>query len=223
MSALTQDYKNTEVICVDNESGDNSYQLIKNIQKEYPRLKLSTAPNIYRYSWEEPVEAALKLSTGDYFTILGSDDYIRGDYITNIVKIISAAPDKIKLLQSPLRGVSGPRQEFVEEIKHSYKSLEEFKRLLFHRCPVTTPTVVYDKKLHDAGIIRWNSKDYLGAVDYDLYFNIADHGFFIYPYPEWIGYSYRWHTGQATWGMRQENTNYDQLIQQYWREKWKPT
>ena len=31
-------------------------------------------------------------------------------------------------------------------------------------------------------------KDYLGAADYDLYFNIADKGLFIYTYPRWMGY-----------------------------------
>jgi len=219
-SALAQTYDNTEVIFVDNESTDNSLGIAQDIQKDRLELIISTAPNLYRYSWEEPVEEALKISTGDYFTILGADDYLQNDYIENIVKIISSAPNKIKLLQSPIVGVRGDKEEFMDQIKHSYQTQEQFKNLLFQKCPVNTPTVVYKKELHDKGIIRWNSKECLGAADYDLYFNIADHGLFIYPYPNWIGYYYRWHKGQSTWGMHKETTSYEQLIKERWYKRW---
>ena len=166
------------------------------------------------------MEKALSLCNGDYFTILGADDYIGPEYIENIVKIISAAPDRIKILQSPLIGVDSDKDIILQEIKHSYKTLSEFKKMLFEKCPVTTPTVVYKRELHEQGIIRWDSETCSGAADYDLYFNIADNGIFIYPYPKWIGYHYRWHAGQATWGMHKQTTNYDLLIKQKWLEKW---
>ncbi len=220
-SALNQTYENTEVIFVDNESTDDSYTIAKKVQESAPRLQIYTAPNLYRYSWEEPVNEALRHATGEYFTILGADDYIAEDYISNIVKIISAAPDKIQILQSPIRGIRGDKEKFMGELKHTYKNLKEFKEMLFAKCPVTTPTVVYKKALYDEGIIRWDSENYLGAVDYELYFNIADNGIFIYPYPKWIGYFYRWHEGQATWGMHKETVNYDEKIKQYWRKEWK--
>mgnify|MGYP003991607409 FL=1 len=220
-SALSQTYENKEIIFVDNESTDNSFQIAKQIQSENPEIMIFTAPNLYRYSWEEPVNEALSHATGDYFTILGADDFIREDYLSNISKIITASPDKIKLLQSPILGVKGDREQYLGEIRHQYGNLQEFKTLLFSKCPVTTPSVVYKKDLYDSGVIRWKSKDYLGAVDYELYFNIADNGLFIYPYPEWIGYYYRWHNGQATWGMHKETTNYDQKIKNHWSKKWK--
>ena len=193
-SALSQTYQNTQVIVIDNESTDTSYEIIKRTRIERPELIIGTAPNIYPYSWTEPVE--------------------------NIVKIISAAPDRIKILQSPLIGVDSDKDIILQEIKHSYKTLSEFKKMLFEKCPVTTPTVVYKRELHEQGIIRWDSETCSGAADYDLYFNIADNGIFIYPYPKWIGYHYRWHAGQATWGMHKQTTNYDLLIKQKWLEKW---
>ena len=87
-SALNQTYDNLEIIVVDNESTDNSYQIIKNLGKENSNLQIDTAPNLFKYSWEEPVEKALSFATGDYFTILGADDFIASDYINNIIKII---------------------------------------------------------------------------------------------------------------------------------------
>ncbi len=142
------------------------------------------------------------------------------DYIDNIAKIIAGAPDKIKVLQSPIHGIRGSLKNPMGELKHTYKSMQELKELLFVKCPVTTPTVVYKKQLYDDGIVRWDSKNYLGAVDYELYFNIVDNDIFIYPYPQWLGYYYRWHKAQATWGMHKETVNYDEKIKQYWRTKW---
>lgn len=220
LSALNQTYENTEVIFVDNESTDSSLQIAKNIQKKFPSLKISTAKNIYRHSYQEPVEEGLRISSGDYFTILGSDDFLDREYVSNIVNILNKS-DKILALQTPIRAIRGKEKIFDQELSHKYANLEEFKNLLFQKCPVNTPSIVLSKKLYTEGIVRWKSDEYLGASDYELYFNLADKEIFIYPYPKWIGYYYRWHEEQSTWRMHKEKTNFDQRIKDFWREKWK--
>ena len=192
-SALNQDYKFTEVIVVDNESTDDSLQIIKNIQKQNKRLIVSTAPNLYKYSWTEPVEEALSLCSGEYFTILGSDDYISNEYVENISNIIKKSNGKIEVFQSPIRGVDS-QESALNDIGHHYKNLTEFKNKLFTGCPVNTPAVVYKKCLHEEGNIFWDSEQYLGSADYNLYFHLADKKKFVYPFPKWIGYYYRWHS-----------------------------
>ena len=219
-SALQQTYKNKEIIFVDNESTDSSLQIALEMKKRHGELIVDTAKNIYKHSYQEPVEKALSLSTGDYFTILGSDDFIDKNYIKNIATILSSS-NKIKAIQTPIRGIKGVDKTMVSELSNSYKSMDDFKNQLFLRCPVTTPSIVLKKSLYDEGIVRWNSKDYLGASDYDLYFNLADKNVFIYPYPKWIGYYYRWHDKQSTWGMHKENLNYDSKIKNFWKQKWK--
>jgi len=221
LSALVQTHEDTEVIFVDNESTDNSLEIAKQVQSDYPKLKTFTAPNLYKFSWSEPVGEALKHTSGKYFTILGSDDYLAEDYVEKIVKIVSKNTDRIKLLQSPILGVKGDNQGFSGEMSHSYKNLDEFKQILFSKSPVNTPSMVYSKDLYDDGIIRWNDEDYLGASDYDLYFNLADNNLFIFPFPEWLGYYYRWHSEQATWGMHKEKVDYVKKIREKWGNKWK--
>ena len=219
-SALDQDYDNKQVIFVDNESTDNSLNIARNIQKERQELIISTAPNVYKYSYQEPVEKALEITDADYFTIFGSDDYAETNYISNICEILEKSNLSINFLQSPLRGFRANTNELTGEIKHKYKSITEFKSLLLQKCPVTTPSMVFKKEMYDKGILKWNSEKCLGAMDYDAYFRIADNNEFIYPFPKWLGYIYRWHQDQATWGMHKEQTNYDKSIQDYWRKKW---
>ncbi len=219
-SALNQTYEDTEVIVVDNESTDNSYSIISEKKIKNPSLKVGSAPNLYPYAWTEPVGEALSKASGDYFTILGADDLISKDYIKKIERIISASPEKIDLLQTPIRSISDDGETFGGELSHRYKSLQEFKAALFRTCPVTTPSVVYSKDLYDKGIVRWDSEKWAGAADYDLYFNLADQGHFIYPYPKWIGYYYRWHQEQSTWGMQKEFSGIDGKIKEHWKKRW---
>jgi glycosyltransferase involved in cell wall biosynthesis len=220
LSALKQTYKNLEVIFVDNESTDGSVDLVKKIQSEYSELMMSSAKNIYRHSYQEPVEEALRLASGDYFTILGSDDYLDENYIQNIYNILSKT-NKISIMQSPLYCVRESENKVVNVIKHQYKSLSEFKEKLLQGCPVTTPSIVVKKKLYDDGKVKWRSDMYLGVSDYELYFSLADQNIFIYPFPKWLGYYYRWNDQQSTWGMHREETKYDVLIREEWQKRWK--
>ena len=220
-SALNQSYDNCEVIVVDNESTDKSFSIIQSIKENNQGLIVSTAPNLYKHSWTEPVEEALSLSSGEYFTILGADDYIREDYVEKIAEVLEKAGGKIEVFQTPILGVDSDNVIVNGgQVSHSYKNITDFKDKLFRGCPVNTPTVVYKKQLHLDGLLVWDSEKYLGAADYNLYFNLVDNNKFIYPFPEWIGYCYRWHPGHSTWGMHRENIKFDEKIKDYWREKW---
>jgi len=219
LSALEQTYKNLEVIFVDNESVDSSVKIVEKIKVKFPQLIMSKAKNVYRHSYQEPVEEGLRIASGDYFTILGSDDYIDKDYVQNVVDILSKT-DKISVMQSPLHCVRESDTQVVNIVRHQYKNLKEFKEKLFRECPVTTPSIVLKKTLYDDGKINWRSEMFLGASDYDLYFSLADQRIFIYPFPKWLGYYYRWNSEQCTWGMHREETKYDTLIRKEWAEKW---
>ena len=102
MSALKQTYENKEVIVVDNDSQDNSMKVIRDLERENSDLVVLSCPNIYAHSWQDPVEKALEVCTGEYFTIFGSDDYAEPDYLEKVMKYIQVNPDKINFFQSPM-------------------------------------------------------------------------------------------------------------------------
>ena len=213
-SALNQDYENIEVIFVDNESTDSSVEIIKKIKSD--KLILSSAPNIYPHCWDEGREEGIRLSTGDYVLIMGSDDYLEDNFISNCMNVIMKKPDKIRVLQSPIRGIRNGLG--IDYISYFYKNISELKKNLVQRCVVNTPAVLYKKDV----LLETKTKPklYGGAADYDFYCQLADKGEFIFPMNHWLGFNYRWHPEQATWKVQKEGKNYDQSIQKFWREKW---
>jgi glycosyltransferase involved in cell wall biosynthesis len=219
ISALEQDYKSFEVIAVDNESTDGTVEVLEKIKDLYPQLMTGSAPNIYRHSWEEPRNVGLEMCTGDYVTFVCADDYLEKSYISKCMKFIMASPKSILALQSPIRNIRNGIP--AEEQGHLYRSLDEFKKTALNKCPVNTPTVIYNKGIYDSGMLETYPEKYYGAADYDLYCRLAENNIMIYPAPIWTGYNYRWHEEQCTWGMHREPIDYDKLIQEYWSERWK--
>lgn len=222
MSALSQDHSNMEVIVVDNESTDKTVQILESIKKDRQELILSFAKNVYPNCWDEARAEGYRLMTGDYFAVIGSDDHIAPNFISNCVNVVTRAPNKIKALQSPAMGFKRENNETVYTglLKHTYKNLSDFKKQCLQRCPVNSPTVFYDSSLVREGLLVTRPEKYGGAADYDLYCRLADNGVFVYPVPVFLGFFYRWHPKQATWKVQKEGTNYDRMIQDYWREKW---
>lgn len=216
-SVCEQSYKDLEILVIDNESKDATYKILQKMSKSY-KFKLDTAENIWPYCWDECRNKGMSYMTGEWFTVMGSDDYLDTDYIQKAVSFIRNNSE-ILAFQSPMMGFQGDNQ--TGELKHKYSSLEEFKSLCLTKSPVNTPTVFYHRSLYERGLASAKPEIYSGAADYDLYCELANAEVLIHPIPEWIGYHYRWHEGQATWGMHKSSTKYDQLIQAYWREKWK--
>ena len=138
------------------------------------------------------------------------------------MEIILSAPDKIKALQTPIQGVRqyGDKFSSTGTIQHSYGSQEQFKKLCLTKCPVNTPSVIYNAELYHKGLLNTKPEVYGGAADYDLYCSLIDNGIFIYPVPKWLGFYYRWHPEQATWNVHKEERNYDREIQEYWKKRW---
>jgi len=217
-SALNQDYKNIEVIAVDNESTDNTLKILKNIK--HKNFIVDVEKNIYPHCWDEARKKGFSLASGKYLFTLASDDFLDLRYISRCMKYIMAAPDKIMAFQSPIRGVKGDQNVLVEEISHNYRTLSEFKQKSISACSVNSPTVVYNRKLFDEGLLETKPEIYSGAADYDLVCKLADLKIFIYPANKWLGYYYRWHPEQATWDMHKDPKNYDKMIQGFWRKKW---
>jgi len=216
-SIKNQTYTNIEVIVIDNESKDNTYNIIKEYKQDFI---IDTVENIYPRCWDEVRNKALTVYTGDYFTLLASDDLIQNNYIKKCVDYINV--NTPLAFNSPIKGfqIKNNKNIVINTAQYNYNNIDELKRNLLAQCCVNTPSVFYSKKLQELNLLKTEPKTYSGAADYDLYCNIVDNNVFIERTQDWLGYYYRWHPDQATWQMRKDNINYDLLIQNKWREKW---
>ena len=217
-SCLNQTYKNIEIIFIDNESTDNSLQMVKNFKETTKsNFIIDVAKNIYPMCWDECIEKAKQYITGDYYTIIGSDDLIKEDYIENCVAFINLKQPLC--FQSDLLWFSD--ESILRMTTHRYSDLQEFKKQLLSRCCVHTPTVFYKSDLLDKFNLKQNPIEFSGAGDYDLYCQMADVNILVENCEKWLGYLYRENELQCTWQMHKQPIKYDSFIQSKWKFKWK--
>ena len=222
-SVVDQDYENIKIYAYDNESTDNTYEYLVDLAKNGIPMDVFKIKNIYPNSYREAFDHAFRTIDADYFTFIASDDYVSEEYISNCMDIILHDPEKIKCIQSPIIGIQNGIR--VNDLKHSYKGLKDFKKQCMVRSPVCTPTVIYHRSVYD--FLRMQAHDNsnispAGAADYDMFCSLADNGILIYPVPHHLGYYYRWHGKQCTWSVheKKKEVDYDKIVQEYWKNKW---
>ena len=123
LSALNQDYDEFEVIAVDNESTDNSLEILYKIQEKHPELIVATAKNIYPHCWDEACEKGFSISSGEYITRLASDDFLGSEYIENCIEEIQGSD----AIQSGIINCGDVDNKYGHLYK--YESVDEFKQL----------------------------------------------------------------------------------------------
>ena len=72
-SVLSQDYKNIEIVIINDGSTDNSLEICKRIADSDSRVKVYTKKN---GGLSDARNVGIKLSKGEYLLFLDSDDYI---------------------------------------------------------------------------------------------------------------------------------------------------
>ena len=219
-SCLNQSYENYQLIFIDNESSDESLKIANEIQAESSKkFIIDTALNIYPHCWEECIDKAMQYIDGDFFTIVGSDDWIDFDYLKKFHDWISKQNEEILAVQSSLLWIKN--NENINLTNHEYDGINDLKFKLINDCCVNTPTMFYNKKLIDMGLYKTRSDLYSGAADYDFYCKLVDNNIYIHNMNEWIGYFYHIHEDQATWSMNKNIINYSKIITKKWKNKWK--
>jgi len=95
-SLLQTNYRNYEIIIIDNHSTDDSIDLIR---QRYPQVKLIELEK--NYGFAEPNNIAAKTATGKYLHFLNNDTVVSPDFLDELVKIMEQDSD-IAISQSIL-------------------------------------------------------------------------------------------------------------------------
>ena len=216
LSCLNQDYENYKVIFIDNESADNSLYIAESIRSNGQDFVIDTAKNIYPRCWDECLDKAIQHLDGDFYTIVGSDDYIDSDYLSNFK---SWAKNKdVKVCQSILNWYRDG--EKFNTVHHTYNDINDLKLKLIKGCCINSPTVFYKTELLKNKKFKRRPDLYSGASDFDFLCQIVDNGTFIDTIPKSIGYNYVFNDKQATWEMHKDPISYDRIVRNKWKNTW---
>ncbi len=139
-SVINQTYKNLEIICVNDDSQDNSLRILEKYAQSDERIKIVNRQN---GGLSAARNSGLDVAIGDYCYFIDSDDWIELNTIEKLVKIISTnAVDTVvhganNILENPsLAGTSLDAQVWFDSyIKNNgiYDVPMEIKKYI---CPV---------------------------------------------------------------------------------------
>lgn len=89
LSVINQSYKNWNLILINDGSTDNSLEICNEFAENFHNIKVINKSNegqgIAR-------NLGIKEGSGDYITFLDSDDYLKNDYLSNLVQILTDNP-----------------------------------------------------------------------------------------------------------------------------------
>jgi len=132
-SLMKINYKNYEIILVDNNSTDQSIEFVKNTYPSVIIIKLDR-----NYGFAEPNNIGAKIAKGDFLLFLNNDTEVSPNFIEKMVNVLNQ-DSKIAICQSLLLK---PNQEidssgdYVDELGRAYssrKKLTEVKEILSAR------------------------------------------------------------------------------------------
>jgi glycosyltransferase involved in cell wall biosynthesis len=124
LSCLQQNFKQLEIIIVDDHSQDKSTEIIQSLIKSDPRVKLLTNP---QKGAQTARNYGLSTSKGNYIKFLDADDMISPDLIQNQVNMLHGHPEHISHCKwAHFDKKPADCQYQQQRTDQSYKSAEDF-------------------------------------------------------------------------------------------------
>lgn len=89
-SLVNQTYKNIQIICIDDDSTDGSFDILQEYSKKDNRILV--LKNEINSGQSKTRNRGLKYANGDFITFVDSDDYIAPDTFENIINVFNNNP-----------------------------------------------------------------------------------------------------------------------------------
>ncbi|MBI4930126.1 MAG: glycosyltransferase family 2 protein [Bacteroidetes bacterium] len=162
-SVLNQKYNQIEIICVDNNSTDNTNKILQQIQKSVPLLIIT---NETRQGACFARNTGMEMATGEYLQFLDADDLLFPEKISTQVLILNTLSDKLPAVivgESYREDVLKKRKVILSEKNDIWLGL------LSTRLGNTCSNLWKKKDLQNVG--GWNNY-YSSSQEYELLFRL---------------------------------------------------
>lgn len=140
-SAFAQTYTNIEVICIDNNSTDKTWEKLVALQKTYPSLIIDKEP---KPGAPAARNKGLKLAKGEWIQFLDADDLLLPNKIEHQVELIQEQPNALFITGACIkRDVDGEETAVYPQEGNPFKSL--FTTQLGNTCSNLWNQIYIDK------------------------------------------------------------------------------
>ena len=170
ISVLSQTYDNWELIIVDNNSNDNTLDIVNNFSD--PRISLFTVNNNGIISISRNV--GLEKSNGSWITFLDTDDFWYNNRLDVVLKVINS--------NTNLDIISN--DEYVNNYITGFKKLQKYgpnesdlyQKMLLYGNVFSTSSIAIKKELFDKTKCKFDeSREFITAEDYDLWLSLISY------------------------------------------------
>lgn len=167
-SILSQDYKNLEILCINDGSSDSTLEILNFYKCSDERIVIIN--NEENIGLIRSLNKALKLVKGEYFARMDADDYSTPDRISKQMKLIESMPE-IDLVSTAYYyfRVDGQKLNYVPPIATTPNAL---KFLSLFCTPLTHASVLAKSSLIHKGLYVYDS-NYPYAEDFELFSRLA--------------------------------------------------
>ncbi len=167
-SIINQDYKNLEIICIDDGSSDGTLDILHAYQRKDDRIVI--VQNEKNLGLIASLNKALSLVRGEYFARMDADDYSLPNRISSQINYISQHPE-IDLVSTAYNyfQVNEKANKYIYPIATKQKSL---KFLSLFCTPLTHASVLAKSKLIKDQIYFYDTS-YNHAEDFELFSRLA--------------------------------------------------
>lgn len=117
-SVLSQDYKNIEIICVNDGSTDNSLQILEEFSDKDKRIKVISQPNAGAAAARN---RGIKEAKGEYISFVDADDYLSQGLYSHFIKVLKSGNIDIFMFN----GIVGEGGKFFTERNFYYPINED--------------------------------------------------------------------------------------------------
>ena len=187
-SITNQTYNNLEIIYIDNNSEDESIDIIKSYAEKDPRIKIyqETTPGV-----SNARNKGIDVATGDYFTFVDSDDFIGFNLIQDAVEKLASNNFKTDILigdfigQSPNGFVGNSLRKVAinnwgKDIKEIYAWMECVPNIFFKKSFASNHNLKFNTKIkvgedylfNVSAIVKTQNIDFYSSYEY--YYQLLD-------------------------------------------------
>ena len=145
-SAISQTFKNIEIIVMDNASTDE----IESVVSKYHDQRLRLVRNSENIGQFGNFNRCIELCRGTYLYILHSDDYIEPDFIELSLIFFDSHPDvSLTFTSAIFESQSGRVNHFFHDSDLVIPAPEGFRRLLHQDNYIICPSVIAKRSIYD--------------------------------------------------------------------------